>query len=123
MLSPKVQGVRRARREALIHAKIAEIVLRLGQGNALFQGISISRVKLSPDGKLCTIYVMVMNGLDSLPKVCEYLKRRLPSFRKTISQSLPIHRLPNMRFVPDVALEEHQRVSAIIDQLKESGNL
>ena len=75
--------------------------------------ISISEVKLSPDLKLATCYVIPLGGKD-----CREVLAALTSHKKfvrgEIAHKINLKFAPELRFLPDTTFEEAQRIERLL---------
>ncbi len=77
--------------------------------------VTVPRVKMSPDLKLATVYVMPLGGGDS-DKVLEALDRHRKFLRGEVARKI------NLKFAPDVRfrIDEHFENASKIDRLLNS---
>lgn len=77
--------------------------------------VTVPRVKMSPDLKLATIYVMPLGGADSAP-VLAALARHAKFLRGEVARKINLKFAPDVRFRIDETFDE----AAHIDQLLNS---
>jgi ribosome-binding factor A len=79
--------------------------------------ITIPEVRLSPDLKLATVYVMPLGGNDVKP-VVEALTRNKKYLRAAVAESLNLRYAPDLRFKEDKTFEEVTRIGRLLDSPK-----
>ena len=103
----------------LIRHRIAELLAR-GEvhDNVLASHvITIPEVRLSPDLKLATVYVMPLGGNDVKP-VVEALARNKKYLRAAVAAALNLRYAPDLRFKEDKTFEEATRIDRLLDSPK-----
>lgn len=76
--------------------------------------VTVSEVRISPDFKNATVYVMPLAGKDS-KAVMEYLKALLPELRRTISKKLMLRIVPRLTCKLDESFEHAHRMNTILN--------
>ncbi|MET0406997.1 MAG: 30S ribosome-binding factor RbfA [Hyphomicrobium sp.] len=76
--------------------------------------ITIPEVRLSPDLKLATVYVMPLGGNDVKP-VIQALARNKKYIRTEVAQALNLRYAPDLRFREDETFEEATRIDRLLD--------
>jgi ribosome-binding factor A len=79
--------------------------------------ITISEVRMSPDMKLATVYVMPLGGTDVEP-VLEALRRHERYIRGELAHAVNLKYAPNVRFREDESFEEATRIDRLLDSPK-----
>ncbi len=79
--------------------------------------ITIPEVRLSPDLKLATVYVMPLGGKNVKP-VIEALTRNKKVLRAAVAQTLNLRYAPDLRFKEDETFEEATRIDRLLDSPK-----
>ena len=100
----------------LIRHKIAEMLSRGDIHDDVLAAhvITIPEVRLSPDLKLATVYVMPLGGNDVKP-VIEALTRNKKFIRAEVAQTLNLRYAPDMRFREDETFEDATRIDRLLD--------
>jgi ribosome-binding factor A len=75
--------------------------------------VTVSRVKMSPDLKLATIYVMPLGGKDE-PEVIAALDRHKKFLRGEIAHEVDLKFAPEIRFRIDDSFDTVSRIDAIL---------
>ncbi|MGJ0395975.1 MAG: 30S ribosome-binding factor RbfA [Methylocystis sp.] len=76
--------------------------------------VTVSRVKMSPDLKLATIYVMPLGGQDE-PEVLAALDRHKRFLRGEIAHEVNLKFAPEIRFRIDDTFDNVSRIDALLD--------
>jgi ribosome-binding factor A len=103
----------------LIRHRIAELLARGELHDAVLAShvITIPEVRLSPDLKLATVYVMPLGGNDVKP-VVEALARNKKYLRAAVAAALNLRYAPDLRFKEDKTFEEATRIDRLLDSPK-----
>jgi ribosome-binding factor A len=75
--------------------------------------ISVAEVRMSPDLKLATVYVMPLGGKDISP-VLEALDRNKRFLRGEIAHRVTLRYAPDLRFRVDESFDRGARIDAIL---------
>lgn len=106
---------RQLRVAEMIRHKLAEM---LGRGEIhddviTSHVITISEVRISPDLKLATAYVMPLGGKDIAP-VLAALERNRRFIRGELAHAVNLKFAPDIRFREDETFEEASRIEALL---------
>lgn len=103
----------------LIRHKVAEMLVRgdIHDDVIASHSITIPEVRLSPDLKLATIYVMPLGGKDIKP-VIDALNRNKKYIRAEVAHTLDLRYAPDLRFREDETFEEATRIDRLLDSPK-----
>lgn len=117
--SAKAPSQRMLRIGELIRHKLAEMLARGDVHDDVLAShvITIPEVRLSPDLKLATVYVMPLGGKDVRP-VIEALTRHKKFMRAEVAQTLNLRYAPDLRFREDETFEEATRIDRLLDSEK-----
>ena len=77
------------------------------------KSIPVTEVRMSPDLKLATAYVMPLGGEDDVG-VVEALGRVAPFLRRRIGGFVALKFLPKLRFVADETFDHASRIDALL---------
>ncbi len=100
--------------EAVRHA-MAELLLRGGIHDPVIEGhlISVPEVRMSPDLRMATIYVMPLGGRDSA-EVLQALIRNKRFLRAAIARQVNLRYAPDIRFLIDERFDEAERIERLL---------
>jgi len=76
--------------------------------------VTVSRVKMSPDLKLATIYVMPLGGSDE-PEVLAALERHKKFLRGELAHHVNLKFAPEVRFRIDDTFDNASRIDALLN--------
>ncbi|HVX35684.1 MAG TPA: 30S ribosome-binding factor RbfA [Hyphomicrobium sp.] len=115
----KAPSQRMLRVGELIRHKLAEMLSRgeIHDDVLASHVITIPEVRLSPDLKLATVYVMPLGGNDVKP-VIEALTRNKKYIRAEVAHTLNLRYAPDLRFREDETFEEATRIDRLLDSEK-----
>jgi ribosome-binding factor A len=113
--SSKPPSQRQLRVGELIRHKLAEMLSRGDIHDDVLAShvITIPEVRLSPDLKLATAYVIPLGGSDT-EAVIEALTRNKRFIRGEIAHAVNLKFAPDIRFMRDDSFEEASRIDALL---------
>ena len=76
--------------------------------------ITVSEVRISPDLKNATAYVMPLGGVNKEP-VMAALHRNMYALRKLVSDKMKLRYAPRITFRLDTSFEEAQRIETLLN--------
>jgi ribosome-binding factor A len=103
--------IRQALSELLVRGEIHDEVITS-------HVITISEVRMSPDLRLATIFVMPLGGED-VERVLAALERNKRYLRGAVAKAVNLKFAPDIRFRKDESFETGQRIDQLLDSLKE----
>lgn len=100
----------------LIRHKLSEMLIRgeIHDDTIASHVITISEVRMSPDMKLATIYVMPLGGKDIRP-VITALDSHKRYIRSELAHAVNLKYAPDVRFREDESFEEATRIDRLLD--------
>ena len=84
--------------------------------------VTVSEVRMAPDLRLATIYIMPLGGKDLEP-VLEALDRHRRYIRGEIAHAVNLKFAPDIRFLADESFDEAQRIEQIFRSPKVAQDL
>ncbi|HRN87935.1 30S ribosome-binding factor RbfA [Hyphomicrobium sp.] len=99
----------------LVRHKLAEMLARgeIHDDVLASHVVTISEVRMSPDLKLATAYVMPLGGKDT-KTVIEALTRNSRFIRGEVAHTLDLRSAPDVRFREDETFEEVRRIDQLL---------
>ncbi len=99
----------------LIRHKVAEMLVRgdIHDDVLAEHVVTIPEVRLTPDLRLATVYVMPLKGEDVKP-VLEALERNKRFIRGVVSSAVSLKFAPDLRFRFDETFDEAARIDALL---------
>jgi len=83
-------------------------------------GVSLTDVEVSPDYAHAVVFFSCLDA-NQVPLASEGLKRAAGFLRSQLAQRIKLHATPDLRFVYDESIERGDRLSRLIDGLREPG--
>ncbi len=98
-----------------IRHSLAEIFLRTEFDDPLLYGVrlTISEVRMSPDLKHAAVFCTRLGNQDVSP-LLPALKRVSPFLRSQLAPKLGLRVTPDLKFLPDQALEEATKINKLL---------
>ncbi|MBS0238827.1 MAG: 30S ribosome-binding factor RbfA [Proteobacteria bacterium] len=114
--SSKAPSQRMLRIGELVRHKLSELLARgeIHDDVLASHVVTIPEVRLTPDLKLATVYVMPLGGSDVKP-VIEALTRNKKYIRAEVAHTLNLRYAPDLRFREDETFEEATRIDRLLD--------
>jgi ribosome-binding factor A len=115
----KAPSQRMLRVGELIRHKLAELLTRgeVHDDTLASHIVTITEVRLTPDLRIATVYVMPLGGSD-VKLVIEALKRNKKFIRAEVARTVNLRYAPELRFVEDETFEEATRIDRLLDSPK-----
>ncbi|HEX5868281.1 MAG TPA: 30S ribosome-binding factor RbfA [Beijerinckiaceae bacterium] len=106
---------RQQRVAELVRHALAEVLQRGDIQDDVLAGhvITIPEVRMSPDLRLATAYVMPLGGRDEGP-VLEALNRNRKALRTEVAHRVNLKFAPDLRFLRDESFDEAARIEALL---------
>ena len=100
--------------EIVRHA-VADILSQGGVHDPVLEGhlITVPEVRMSPDLKLATVYVMPLGGRDTEP-VLKALAQNKPFIRSAVARRVNLKFAPDLRFRIDERFDEADRIEKLL---------
>ncbi len=84
--------------------------------------VTVPEVRVSPDLKLATVYIMPLGGKDEKP-VIEALNRHRRFIRAEIAHHINLKFAPDLRFFRDETFDEAERITRLLHSEKVARDL
>lgn len=99
----------------LIRHKLAEMLARgeIHDDTLASHVVTISEVRMSPDLRLATAYVIPLGGKDTKP-VIEAMNRHRKFLRGELARAVDLRVAPEVRFREDDTFEESSRIERLL---------
>ncbi len=103
----------------MIRHKVAELLARGAVHDDVLADhvITIPEVRMSPDLRLATVYIMPLGGKD-VPEVLAALEKHRKYIRGEVMSTLDLKYAPDLRFKFDQTFDEATRIDALLDSPK-----
>jgi ribosome-binding factor A len=99
----------------LVRHTLAEVLIRGDVHDPVLEGhlITVPEVRMSPDLRLATIYVMPLGGRDEA-QVIAALERNKRYLRGVVARSVNLKFAPDIRFRIDDRFDEAERIEKLL---------
>ncbi|HUI21266.1 MAG TPA: 30S ribosome-binding factor RbfA [Methylocella sp.] len=99
----------------LIRHTMSELLVRSGIGDPVLEGhvVTIPEVRMSPDLKLATIYIMPLGGKD-IADVLAALDRHKKFLRGELARRVSLRFAPEIRFKADRSFDYGAKIDALL---------
>lgn len=114
--NPTAGPSQRAQRVAeLVRHALAEVLSRGDIQDPVLTShvVTIPEVRMSPDLRLATAYVMPLGGRDETP-VLQALDRHRKVLRQEVARRVNLKFAPDLRFLRDETFDEASRIDALL---------
>eukprot|EP01037_Dinobryon_pediforme_P002415 gene2415-2450_t len=111
----KTQSQRMLRVGELIRHAVAEVLTRGTLNDPLLEGqvITVPEVRISPDLKLATVYIMPLGG-ERLAEILKALERHKKFLRGEMAHKVNLKFTPELRFRADESFGEGDRIEKLL---------
>ncbi len=123
MISKQSPNVKKAQKESQYFREFANLFLQIAMDDSKVRPLSVTRVKLSPDNGMCTVFFYAPEGEAQFRKILGYLILYKASLRKGLAQSIQARYTPDLLFKYDNQFEKQKKIDDLIDKLKDEGQL
>jgi ribosome-binding factor A len=99
----------------LIRHTMSELLIRSPMGDPVLEGraITIPQVRMSPDLKVATIYVLPLGG-EHIKDVMAALDRHRKTLRGEIARRINLRFAPDIRFMVDSRFDYDAKIDALL---------
>jgi ribosome-binding factor A len=104
---------RKLRINTQIQAELAQLI-RTELSDKRVAGVTVTGVDVAPDLRQARVTVSLLGSDEQLKLAVEGLNHASGKLRHGLGDRLKLRTVPNLRFVPDLALREGDRVSGMI---------
>ena len=119
----RVSSIKKSQKESLLRKEISTLFEQICIDNPTLLGLSISRVSLSDDKGLCSVFFYSTEGQTLFDKKLDILKLFKRSLRKAIAQKVVARYVPELIFKYDTQLEKQLSIEQLLDQVKETDHI
>lgn len=113
--TPTGPNQRQQRVAELIRHALAEVLQRGDVQDSVLGShvITVPEVRMSPDLKIATAYIMPLGGLNE-PLVIAALERNKKALRQEVARRVNLKFAPDLRFLRDETFDEADRIDALL---------
>lgn len=113
------QGSRPDRIGDQIRAEVAQLLSRELQDPGL-GFVTVTRVIVTADLQIARIYYTTMGDDRARRRTAEALQRARPFIRRSLGSRLRLRRVPEIEFLFDESIEQHERLERLIQEIHET---
>lgn len=117
MAGHQLRDIRRAQKETHLMRQISKLVLQITLDEPSLQGVFVSRVKLSPDKSICTVYFDCAEGKEAFHEKLGTLILYKPSIRSALSKIIESRYSPDLVFQFDELSEKQKRIEELLHKI------
>jgi ribosome-binding factor A len=118
-----VREIKRKQKESVMLREIAKRFRHARHENDKLESLHVTRVQLSTNKSICTIFIYSEHGKEFFAQKEELLASYLPAFRKALAKSIYSRYVPELRLKYDAQLEKQIGVEEIFERLKRDEEL
>ena len=112
--------VKKRQKESLIARTLTPILHETFRDNPLLTRFSVSRVELSRDGGLCTVFIQSLASAAEVEIGMQEIKLFAPATRKALASVLQTKFVPELRFAYDEHIEKINRLNEVLERVSYS---
>ena len=110
-------SVKRQQKESLYFKTISQLIAETCRDDAELTNFFVTRIELSPDGGVCTVFIYSPDGQERSNKIVGKLILYKPSLRKALASAIAGRRVPEIIFAYDARFEKRERLEALLDTI------
>jgi ribosome-binding factor A len=118
----KTSSIKRSQKESVLFRLISSLVHQALLEQPSLQGLSVTRVELSPGKTLCNVFFYTAQGKEHFDKLLGDLKLFKPSIRKAISDEMQSRYTVELMFKYDAQFEKKERIDRLLDSIKDQNS-
>ena|SRR5438477_10810252 len=123
MAQSKISTIKHAQRSSFILREVSELFLKIAMDDVTLQELYITRVELSPDRGVCTIFFHTPAGNEGFQKLMPTLILYKPSLRSALAKASSARYTPDLRFAYDAGIDHQNKIEDLFKKLKDEGKL
>jgi ribosome-binding factor A len=123
MAHSKIGAIKHAQRASFILREVSELFLKISLDDSRLQELYITRVELSPDRGMCTIFFHTPLGNEGFQKLMPILILYKPSLRSALAKASHARYTPDLKFAYDTGIDHQNKIEDLFNKLKEEGKL
>lgn len=122
-MSDRTRDIKRAQKESLLLKEVSKLFMQASLDDPQLSQVFINRVELSPDRSHCSIYFYTPKGPAFFKEILERLKLYKPSLRASLAKTIQSRYVPDLIFKFDEKFEKQQKIEALLEKIKEEGEI
>jgi ribosome-binding factor A len=117
MAGHQLRDIKRAQRETHMSREISSLLMKVALDEVALQGLYVSRVKLSADGGICTVFFADSAGQEAFHKKLGTLILYKPSIRTALAKILDKRYTPDLVFKFDELTEKQMKMEELFSRI------
>lgn len=117
-MTSSVSAIKKAQKESLLFREISQLFMQTALDDSRLSSVCISRVKLSPDKGVCTVYFYTPEGETRFSELLNVLILYKPSLRSAIASRIRSRYTPELIFKFDKNFEKQCRIEELLEHIK-----
>ena len=122
-MAAKSKDVKKSQKESFFLHEVADLFLKIALDDKMLHDFYVTRVELSPDGGLCTVFFHTPAGYASFEERKKHLILYKPSMRASIAKASHARYAPDLRFSYDEGIDKQNKIEDLFNRLKSEGKL
>lgn len=123
MTISRTSTIKRSQKEALVLREVSNLFMKLSIDDPRLQGLFITRVEISSDKSVSSIFFYIEGGLPVFKEKLDILKLYKPSMRAALAKQIDSRYAPQLVFKFDPTFEKERKIHELIEKLKDGGQL
>jgi len=123
MIESKVRDIKKAQKERLLLREISTLFAQTARDDQRLVGLSINKVKLSPDKGMCYVYFYTPGGKEQFDHILEFLTLYKPSLRSALAKAIKGRYTPDLIFKFDDQFEKEDKLNHLLEKIKSEGHI
>lgn len=115
----RTQHIKKAQKEALFFQEITTLFHQVALDDKNIQDMMITRVSLSEDNGICTVFFYIPGGEEVFKEKRDFLVLYKPSLRRALARKIAGRYTPDLIFKFDELFEKHQRIENLLNEIKD----
>jgi ribosome-binding factor A len=117
MTNVSIKDRKKAQRESLLYQELSKLLHNLMVDHPNLTSFTLTRVSLSSDGGICSLYFYIAGGIEEFKEKVSSLILYKPSLRKAIAQKIARRYTPELVFKFDEHFEKQERLENLLSKI------
>ena len=115
----RTQIIKREQKKSLYFREISSLIQALAQDEPSLSKVFVTRVDLSPDNGMCTVYFGIYTDKAAFKDALGILILYKPSLRTALGKKISARHVPDLLFRFDETKEKERHLHEILDRVTE----
>lgn len=95
------------------------LILQNMKDSRVNEFLSVMRVEVTNDLSYAKVYISSIKGYEAAKEACEVLKKAEGHIKSSLAKTLKVRKIPELTFIPDDSVEYYDKISSILEGLKD----